>query len=70
MAAIQLPTEVESKLETFARTTGEPKDDLLREAVLPYLEDRHLAAMAEERLKEIGERTSLADIGREFDLAD
>ena len=70
MAAIHLPVEVESKLETFARATGESKDDLLREAVLSYLDDRSLARSAEERLKDIGERTSLADIGRQFGLAD
>jgi predicted DNA-binding protein len=68
--AVQLPIEVESKLDALALTTGESMDDLLREAVLSYLEDRHLAAIAEERLKDIGERTSLADIGREFDLVD
>ena len=67
---MQVPVEIEHQYENVASQTGESKDDLVREALLSYLEDRHFSASAEERLKNIGERTSLADLGKEFGLAD
>jgi len=70
MNATQIPPEIEQQFEAVSHLTGESKDELVREALLTYLEDFHLAMSAEERLKDIGERTSLADIGREFGLAD
>jgi hypothetical protein len=63
-------TEIESQIEAFARRTGESKDDLVRKALLSYLEDRQDALRAEERLKHIGSRISLAEIGRKYGLAD
>ncbi len=68
--AVQMPTEIESQIEAFARRTGESKDDLVRKALLSYLEDRQDALRAEERLKNIGTRISLAEIGHKYGLAD
>ncbi len=70
MSVTQIPPEIESQFEAVADATGEPKEDLVREALLSYLEDFELARCAEERLKNVGERTSLADMGKEFGLAE
>jgi len=70
MANIQIPTEIESKIDAFATLTGESKDQLVREAILTYLEDREDAMIAAERTKSVGGRTSLAEIGRQYGLAD
>jgi predicted DNA-binding protein len=70
MAAIQIPDKIDHQFEAFAHSTGESKEELVRQALLSYLEDRQDAAIAAERLKNIGERTSLANIGKEFDLED
>ena len=67
---VQISPEIESQIEAFARRTGESKDDLVRKALLSYLEDRQDALRAEERLKNIGTRISLEEIGRKYGRAD
>jgi predicted DNA-binding protein len=67
---VQIPAEIESHIEAFARRTGESKDDLVRSAILLYLEDREDAMIAAERVKNPGKRTSLQEIGRKYGLAD
>jgi predicted DNA-binding protein len=66
----EISPDLESQFDAIAGLTGEPKNAFVREALLSYLEDFHLAQGAEERLKDIGERTSLADMAKEFGLAD
>ncbi len=68
--AVQIPTEIESQIEAFARRTGESKEEFVRNALLSYLEDRQDALRAEQRLKSIGTRISLEEIGRKYGLAD
>jgi predicted DNA-binding protein len=68
--SVQIPAEIESKIDAFANRTGESKDKLVREAILTYLEDREDAMIAAERLKNVGRRTSLAEIGRRYGLVD
>jgi predicted DNA-binding protein len=68
--AVHIPAEIESQIEAFANRTGESKDDLVRDALLGYLEDRQDALIAAERLKHVGGRTSLEEIGRKYGLAD
>jgi predicted DNA-binding protein len=68
--AVQIPAEIEIQIEAFARRTGESKDALVRDALLGYLEDRRDAMIAAERLKHVGGRTSLEEIGRKYGLAD
>jgi RHH-type transcriptional regulator, rel operon repressor / antitoxin RelB len=70
MTTIQIPVEIESQIEALARRTGESKDDLVREAILTYLEDREDARIAAERLKNPGTRISLEEIGRKYGLVD
>jgi len=68
--AVHIPAEIEDQLDAFAHRTGESKDDLVRDALLGYLEDRQDALIAAERLKHVGGRTSLEEIGRKYGLAD
>jgi len=70
MSVTEISPELESEFDAIANLTGERKDELVREALQSYLEDFRLARTAEERLKNVGERISLADIGKEFGLAD
>jgi RHH-type rel operon transcriptional repressor/antitoxin RelB len=69
MAAIQIPPEIDSQIEEVANRTGESRDDLVREALVSYLEDRQDALRAAERLKNVGTRISLEEIGRKYGLA-
>ena len=66
--AVQTPSEIESQIDALAIRTGESKDKLVREAILTYLEDREDAMIAAERVKTVGRRTSLAEIGRQHGL--
>jgi RHH-type rel operon transcriptional repressor/antitoxin RelB len=68
--AVQIPAGIESHIEALARRTGESKEDLVRDAILTYLEDREDAMIAADRLKDPGTRISLQEIGREYGLAD
>jgi RHH-type rel operon transcriptional repressor/antitoxin RelB len=68
--AVQIPAEIESQFEAFARRTGESKEDLVRDAILTYLEDREDAMIAADRLKDPGTRISLQEIGLKYGLAD
>jgi predicted DNA-binding protein len=70
MAALHVSDEIESQIEALAHRTGESKDDLVREAILTYLEDREDAILAAKRLANSGERISLEEIGRKYGLAD
>jgi RHH-type rel operon transcriptional repressor/antitoxin RelB len=53
MLAIRLPAEVESRLETLARSTGRTKTFYAREAILEYLGDLEDLYLAEQRLADI-----------------
>lgn len=68
--SVQIPAEIESKIDAFAHRTGESRDKLVREAILTYLEDREDAIIAADRLKSIGQRKSLDEIGRRYGLVD
>ncbi len=67
---VQLEPEIESQFDEAAEQMGETKDNLIRKVLLSYLEDLHDARIAEERLKDIGERISLDEIGRKYGLVD
>jgi predicted DNA-binding protein len=67
---VQLEPEIESQFDEAALQTGESKDNLVRKALLSYLEDMHDARIAEERLKDVGERISLEEIGHKYGLVD
>lgn len=53
MLAIQLPIEVEKRLETLAQTTGRTTAFYACEAILEYLDDLEDLYLAEQRLTDI-----------------
>ncbi len=53
MLAVELPKEVEERLERLSRKTGRAKADYILEAILEYLDDIEDASLAEARLEDI-----------------
>ncbi len=70
MAAIEIPDELASQIEHAAQRAGQSRVAFLSKAVSSYTEDLEDLELATERLKDIGERTSLEDLGKELGLAD
>ena len=68
MLAIELPTEVESRLEALAAKTGCSKEDYARDVIAQSIEDMEDAEIARERLTRPAQRWSLEDLERERDL--
>jgi hypothetical protein len=65
---VRIPAEIESQFVAFAHSTGESTDDLVCKALRSYLEDRLDAQRAAERVKNVGTRTGLDEIGRKYGL--
>jgi len=69
---VQLPEELERRLDNLAKETGRSKADYIAEAVAEYLEDLEDMSLAEQTLKRIRqgkEKTySLEEVEREFGL--
>ncbi len=53
MLAIELPVEVENRLEALARATGRTKSFYIHQAILEYLDDLEDLYLAEQRLSEL-----------------
>ena len=53
MLTIELPTELENRLDALAQATGRMKSDYVTEAILEYLEDLADLHLAEQRLRDI-----------------
>ena len=53
MLTIELPTELENRLDALAQATGRTKSDYVTEAILEYLEDLADLHLAEQRLRDI-----------------
>ena len=70
MVSIQIPDELESLIEQGAQLAGVTTDDLIRNALLSYLEDRLDAQRAAERLKNVSTHISLDEIGRKYGVVD
>jgi RHH-type rel operon transcriptional repressor/antitoxin RelB len=68
--AVQIPAEIESQIDALADRTGESKDDLVREALLAYLEDMDDVAIAKEHLLHPDEMLSLGEMKKNLDLDD
>jgi RHH-type rel operon transcriptional repressor/antitoxin RelB len=67
---VQLEPEIESQFDEAALHTGESKDNLVRKALLSYLEDLHDARIIEERLKNPGKRIPLSEVVKNLGLDD
>jgi len=53
MLTIDLPTEIETRLETAAKSVGKTKDLCVRDAILDYLEDLEDYLIASQRMHDI-----------------
>ncbi|HME27799.1 MAG TPA: TraY domain-containing protein [Acetobacteraceae bacterium] len=74
MLAIQLPDDIEQRLEALARATGRSKESYLQEAIVEYLGDLEDFYLAEQRLADIragrAGTVGLGEVGRDLGLAD
>ncbi len=68
MLALQLPPEIEKRLDELAARTGRSKGAHALEAVLTYIEDMEDAYLAQQALDEGGERISLEDVMKKYGL--
>ena len=70
MLAIQLPDDIERRLDTLAKATGRSKESYLQEAIVEYLGDLEDFYLAEQRLADVcAGRTgtaNLADVTRSW----
>ena len=66
--SVQIAPEIERQFDEVAASTGESKDTLVQKALLSYLEDREDALRAASRLKNVGQRIGLEELGRKYGL--
>jgi RHH-type rel operon transcriptional repressor/antitoxin RelB len=73
MLAIELPEDIERRLDALVKATGRSKEATLVAAVAEYLDDLEDLAIAERRLADIragrSGTSTLADVGRDLGLA-
>ena len=73
MLAIQLPDDIEQRLDALAKATGRSKESYLQEAIVEYLGDLEDLYLAERRLADIhagrAGTVSLAEVERDLGLA-
>jgi RHH-type rel operon transcriptional repressor/antitoxin RelB len=74
MLAIQLPDDIEQRLDALAKATGRSKESYLQEAIVEYLGDLEDFYLAEQRLADIrvgrAGTASLAEVERDLGLTD
>jgi RHH-type transcriptional regulator, rel operon repressor / antitoxin RelB len=70
MPVIEIPPELETQYEYFAQQNGKSKDDLVRQALVSYLEDLEDIAVATERLKNPGKRIPFEEVMKNLGLDD
>jgi len=68
MLAIELPDDIERRLDALAKATGRSKESYLQEAIVEYLADLEDLYLAELRLDEI--HTGNAEVERDLGMAD
>jgi RHH-type rel operon transcriptional repressor/antitoxin RelB len=70
MLALELPRELEQRMDVLAQKTGKPLSVLALQAIQEYLEDEEDYAVAIERLNEGGPTVPLEEVARRLGLAD
>lgn len=65
MLDLELPPDIEKRLEALAKKTGQSKSFYAREAILRHLEDLEDYHLAVERLERGGPTVSLEDLESE-----
>ena len=72
--SIQLPSDVETRLEQLANLTGRSKTFYVQEAILEYLDDIEDLYLAEHELEEIRagrtKTTPLAEVMKRYGMED
>ena len=69
-AAVEIPQELNAKLEALATKNGVAKDQYLTEAIVSFLEDQEDISIATDRLKNPGRRIPLEEVVRDLGLDD
>lgn len=67
---VQIPPEIESQYEQVAQSTGDSTDNLVRRALLSYLDDLHDMAIGRENLRTPGETISMDELKKNLGLDD
>jgi RHH-type rel operon transcriptional repressor/antitoxin RelB len=67
-ATVEIPQELNAKLEALAAKNGVEKDRYLAEAIEVFLEDQEDIALATERLKNPARRIPLEEVVRNLGL--
>jgi RHH-type rel operon transcriptional repressor/antitoxin RelB len=67
---VELPKKREDELVEMSRSNGSGLNEIAREALLNYLEDREDYRLAHERASKGGPRFSLEEVRRELGLED
>lgn len=70
MLSLRLSSDVESRLNKLAETTGRTKTFYAKEAILKYLDDMEDTYIAINRLETPSKRISLEDVESELGLDD
>jgi RHH-type transcriptional regulator, rel operon repressor / antitoxin RelB len=74
MLAVQLPPDIEARLDELAKCTGQAKSFCIREAILEHLDDLEDLYLAEQRLEDIhagrSRALTLEEVERDLGLAD
>ena len=70
MLSLRLSSDVESRLNKLAETTGRTKTFYAKEAILKYLDDMEDTYIAINRLETPSKRISLEDVETELGLDD
>ena len=69
MISLELESKIEQRLSDLEQFTGRDKVDLIREAIIDYLEETEDIAEVHERLANPGKIWSLDELERGDDLA-
>lgn len=74
MLTVDLPADLESKLNVLAKQFGKTQADFIQEAVIEYLNDLEDLMIAEQRLRDVqsgkSQTYTLEEVERELGLAD
>jgi RHH-type rel operon transcriptional repressor/antitoxin RelB len=69
-ATVEIPQDLNAKLEALAARNGVGKDQYLAEAIESFLDDQEDVAIATERLKNPGRRIPFDEVIRNLGLDD
>jgi RHH-type rel operon transcriptional repressor/antitoxin RelB len=74
MLAVQLPPDIETRLDALAKRTGRSKTYYVQEAILEHLDDLEDLYLAEQRLDDLRagrtDTLTLDEVERDLGLAD